>query len=58
LQLAVGDGITGYPGGLTPASKLLPSKCCYRDYQWWLTVRATGGNYVDPEYREAAGFGE
>jgi len=31
---------------------------CYRDYQWWLTVREPGENYVNPEHRESADFGE
>lgn len=29
---------------------------CYRDYQWWLTVREPGENYVNPDYREAGDF--
>jgi hypothetical protein len=34
------------------------SRGCYQDYQWWLTVRKAGQNYVNPEHREAADFGE
>jgi hypothetical protein len=28
------------------------------DYQWWLTVRESGENYVNPRHRGAAYFGE
>jgi hypothetical protein len=54
----VGLGVLQYVSRRPLLFALEHCKGCYRDYQWWLTVREDGENYVDPENREAADFGK
>jgi hypothetical protein len=60
-QLALGQvglGVLQYVSRKPLLFALEHCKGCYRDYQWWLTVRKPGEHYVRPEQREAADFGE
>ena len=54
----VGLGVLQYVSRKPLLFALEHCKGCYRDYQWWLTVRKPGEHYVRPEQREAADFGE
>jgi hypothetical protein len=52
----VGIGVLQYVSRRPLLFALNHCKGCYRDYQWWLTVRKPGENYVDPDLRDDADF--
>jgi hypothetical protein len=54
----VGIGVLQYVSRKPLLFALDHCKGCYHDYQWWLTVRKPGENYVNPELRDDADFVE
>jgi hypothetical protein len=54
----VGLGVLQYVSRKPLLFALEHCRGCYQDYQWWLTVRKPGENYVNPELRDDGDFTE